>query len=194
MSTVMIPHSAENVGYLELVVGPMYSGKTSRLLSLHKQFNLCNISNALVNHTLACNGSPTVTNHDDGKSTAIQGETMYGILPMNSDAFRKTKVFLVNEAQFFPDICDWCKEAVSSPFNKSVYLVGLDGDYRREAFGNWLSLIPFADQVEKLRAICMRCKIQSAPFTRRVDTENVSQVLVSDSHHMPLCRKCYDEN
>ena len=133
----MITAWSGNVGYLELVVGPMYSGKTSHLLNLHRQFNLCDVSNTLVNHSLVCGESLTVANHDDRKSESMQGKSMYGILPIGSSIFERTKVFLVNEAQFFSDICSWSREAVSPPHNKLVYLAGLDGDYRREEFGDW---------------------------------------------------------
>ena len=49
-------------------------------------------------------------------------------------------VFLINEGQFFPDLVDWAKKMVSGPYYKMIFVFGLDGDFQRKPFGNWLDL------------------------------------------------------
>jgi thymidine kinase len=84
-----------------------------------------------------------------------------------------------------------------------VYLFGLDSDFNRNTFGHTLKLIPFCDKVEKLSAICMKCKngnmaifTMIKPNILSMGTDDCeSQVLIgSDDKYIPVCRKCYLEN
>ena len=59
---------------------------------------------------------------------------------------------IINEGQFFKDIVEWVKTFLSSPHDKIIYISGLDGDYKKNTFGNWLELIPHAEHVEKLKS------------------------------------------
>ena len=104
-----------------------------------------------------------------------------------------TNVILINEGQFFADIVEWVKEMVDERKIK-VYICGLDGDFKREKFGNLLELIPFCDKVTKLSALCGRCKDGTqAIFTHRyLSTNSQEQVLIGEKdHYIPVCRKCY---
>ena len=186
--------SLSNCGRLELIFGPMYSGKTSRLLSIYRQLRLCGINTIIVNHDFDTrySASPSlVTNHDSLTTDGIACSSLMDSLSPESQLFRQNTAFLINEAQFFNDIVEWTKQAVNPPHCKTIYLAGLDGDYKRQPFGSWLSLIPYADSVEKLTAVCTKCKRAKALFTWRTST-NRDQVLVSDNCHIPVCRACYD--
>ena len=99
---------------------------------------------------------------------------------------------MINEGQFFPDIIDWTQKAISRPYNKKVYICGLDGDFERNTFGNWLSLIAYSDSVTKLRSICCDCRKTDAIFSYRI-TEEKAQKVIGSSSYIPLCRYCYEE-
>ena len=169
----------------------MWSGKTSQLLRLGRQHALCEIDALLVNHssdTRYAGNASQLTAHDGGVLPCVASSTLADLGEMAA----LPQVILVNEAQFFPDVVDWTREAVEGQ-GKRVTLAGLDGDYLRGAFGDWLSLIPMADSVVKLRAICAGCKRAEAPFTWRSDRHGEGQILVGTSEYKALCRACYIE-
>tara|TARA_B110000261_G_scaffold153026_1_gene183185 strand:- start:1735 stop:2199 length:465 start_codon:yes stop_codon:yes gene_type:complete len=104
--------------------------------------------------------------------------------------FTKASIILINEAQFFTDIVGWVKCAVER-HQKKIYLCGLDGDYKREQFGELLDLIPFCDKITKLHSICGVCKKKDAIFTKRV-VPSGEQKLIGNEEYIPVCRMCYN--
>ena len=193
-------------GYLELIIGPMWSGKTSKLLELYKQFTFCEISTLVINYAHDTRYSHTeLSTHDRREIPCTQALYLHEVAnivehsveepsveanpPSIPDAFAKCEVILINEGQFFKDIVDWVKCAVET-HHKKVYVCGLDGDFRREAFGDWLNLIPFCDEVTKLRSYCGCCKKRPALFTHR-KTDAQQQELIGTEEYLPVCRKCY---
>lgn len=179
-------------GYLALYIGPMYSGKTSKLLNLYKQFNFCNISVAVINYIEDTRYSNEfLSTHDKIMIPCIMSKRLHETFPIPSEPFNQYDVYLINESQFFPDIVDWVKEAVGFPHKKKIYLCGLDGDFKRNVFGNWLDLIAFSDTVEKLTSLCCDCRKNAALFSYRITKETDQKVIGSDSY-LPLCRNCYE--
>jgi len=106
--------------------------------------------------------------------------------------FNDRTVILINEGQFFPDILEWVRRAIDPPYNKKVHVCGLDGDFKREVFGDILKLIPLSDHVEKLSAICACCKQKPGIFSKRI-TSNMEQKDIGTSSYIPLCRRCFNE-
>lgn len=191
-SSTMEVKTANDTGYLGIVVGPMYSGKTSRLLSLYKQYMFCEMPIAVINFAEDTRYSDSMlSTHDKNMIPCFMKNTMNEAFPFDGEGIHKYDVFLINEAQFFPDIVDWVKIAISPPFNKKVHISGLDGDFQRNTFGSWLDLIPYCDTIEKLTSICCGCKSAPALFSHRLTDQKEQKVIGSDSY-IPLCRKCYD--
>ena len=185
--------TTSDTGYLGIVLGPMYSGKTSRLLSLYKQYKFCEMNIAVVNFAEDTRYSNNMlSTHDKNMIPCFMSNTMVEAFPFNGEEIHKHQVFLINEAQFFPDIVEWVKKAISPPYNKTVHISGLDGDFKRGTFGDWLSLIAYCDSVEKLTSICCGCKKAPALFSFRLTNQKEQKVIGSDNY-VPLCRKCYDE-
>lgn len=190
-------------GYLELISGSMYSGKTSRLLRLYKQFKFCGINTLVVNHSDdSLRYSKTqLSTHDQEMIDCIMVNSLSDIIDLTNtssigaavDDFKKAKVILINEVQFFQDDAnEWIKQAVDI-HHKHVYVCGLDGDFQRKKFGNWIEeLIPFCDNYVKLYSYCSGCKMKKAIFTHRLTTETAQKIIGSDCY-IPLCRLCYNE-
>lgn len=180
-------------GYLALYCGPMYSGKTSKILTLSNQFDKIGVSNVIINH--ASDTRYTVkselVSHDGVRKQCILSST----LGEYQDPSKETSVeaFFINEGQFFSDIVDWTTRMVSFPNCKKVYISGLDADYQRKEFGNWLSLLPFADSIEKLKSVCGICRDKSSVFSMR-NVKCTEQILVGTTEYTPVCRKCYESN
>tara|TARA_B110000305_G_C19465103_1_gene657267 strand:- start:1066 stop:1644 length:579 start_codon:yes stop_codon:yes gene_type:complete len=179
-----------DTGYLELIVGPMFSGKTSRIIDIYKQYTYCNIPVLVINHSDDNRyDSYMLTNHDNINIDCVKGNSIKNIILNTKQNY---KVILINEGQFFDNLCNDVIDLVNNQ-NKCVYICGLDGDYKANKFGDILDLIPYCDKVEKLNSICTTCKNgRKAIFSHRKINNNSEQKLVGlNDIYEPLCRKCY---
>jgi thymidine kinase len=200
--------TSKSAGYLELIIGPMFSGKTSRLVEIYKQCKFCNISVAVINHSIDNRyDEELLSTHDQIKIPCIKTEKLLDIwtdnisleeniekIPRISDKFKiaKSSVILINEGQFFPDLFEFVNKLLEE--DKKVYICGLDGDFERKKFGTILDLIPLCDEVRKLSSLCSLCK-DGTPgiFSMRL-TKETSQTLVGSDNYIPVCRNCYKKN
>jgi len=175
-------------GYLELAIGPMFSGKTSYLIQVYKKYDYIGKKIAVVNYADDTRYHETMmSTHDKIMIPCIQSKKI-------ADAFVdiiKADVVIINEGQFFSDLYETVLYMVGD-LKKSVYVCGLDGDFKRNRFGQILDLIPFCDKVEKLHALCSICKNgKPAIFSHRISRED-SQIVIGSDNYMSLCRRCYD--
>ena len=185
---------ASTTGYLEIIYGPMKSGKTSRLLQLYKQFKFCEIPVMVINNCKDTVHSEThLSSHDKIMIPCIQAATLTELVDFNKvgipNQFMTAKVILINEAQFFDDIVPWVTIAVEK-YNKSVYICGLNSDFLRKPFGNWLDLEQICDKVTHLQSWCGVCKKQQALFSHRLSRE-VEKIIIGADNYIPVCRKCW---
>ena len=194
---------SKNIGYLELFIGPMFSGKTSKLLEIYKQCNFCNIPVIIINHSIDTRYHESmVSTHDKIMAPCIQTTKLSDIWDYkdidshfneNSDRhikLRMADVILINEGQFFEDLYEVVDDMLKC--NKRVYICGLDSDFERKKFGQILDLIPLCDKVNKLTSLCSQCK-DGTPgiFSMRLTSER-QQTLVGSDNYIPVCRKCYE--
>ena len=191
--------------YLELIIGPMFSGKTSYLLDVYKKCRLCNIPIAVINHSSDnryTDNNNLLSTHDKTVVPCILTkslmdlwnydslEEIYSDKSENHMLMRNADVILINEGQFFEDlylcVLDMLRE------KKQVYVCGLDGDFQRQKFGAILDLIPMCDKVTKLNSLCGICK-NGTPgiFSKRISNEK-EQFLIGSDNYIPVCRNCYD--
>ncbi len=186
--TIKMSHSAKT-GYLELILGPMFSGKTSKLLQLYKQYIFCNISVVVINYAEDKRYHDTMlSTHDKLMIPCYNSLELTSIL--QSPDLMKNSVFLINEGQFFPDLLQSVIDLVEI-HHKTVYVCGLDGDFKREKFGLLLDLIPYCDEITKLTSFCNICKDGvKGIFTHRLSNEKEQKIIGTDNY-IPLCRKCF---
>jgi thymidine kinase len=186
--------SSYKTSYLEIIIGPMYSGKTSKLLEIYKQCNYCDISVAVINHSYDKRYHNTLlSNHDKLMIPCIQLNTLEAwhntTMPENK-ILKDADVILINEGQFFQDLYEVVIDILKN--NKKVYICGLDGDFERKKFGNILDLIPYCDKVTKLTSLCSICKNGNlAIFSLRI-TDDIEQTVIGSENYIPVCRLCYD--
>lgn len=183
----MLP-GLQTPGYLGLISGCMFSGKTSKLIELFKQYSLCDISVSVINHAGDDRyGTYDLSTHDGRRIPCTRAMTLSGL--ESHDSIKSARVILINEGQFFPDIVPWVTSRVEEE-EKIVFVCGLDGDFARQGFGSWLELLPLADEVTKLTALCNSCKQHPGIFSRRL-TADTHQVLIGSAQYIPVCRSCY---
>jgi len=176
--------------YLEIILGGMYAGKTSRLIEIHKQYTFCNIPVCVINHSIDNRyDDDLMTTHDQQKVQCIKADSLFGALDNYNEQIMGSDVILINEGQFFPDLINFVPFMLSK--NKKIYVCGLDGDFKRKKFGQILDLIPLCDKVSKLTSLCSICK-DGTPgiFSKRI-TDELEQTVVGSTNYIPVCRKCY---
>jgi len=204
--SVNTANSNKKKAYLELITGPMYSGKTTKLLEIYKHYNFCNKSIAVINHSADTRYHESMlSSHDKIMVPCIQTEKISDVWfytnlddtfnSLNGDQhikLRNADVILINEAQFFNDLYTCVLDMLSE--KKKVYVSGLDGDFERKKFGQMLDLYPLCDKVNKMSALCGFCKNgEPGIFSLRLNEEK-SQILIGNDNYIPVCRECYEKN
>ena len=199
MDKTTMTTSNNNTGHLELFIGSMYSGKSTRLVDIYKQCKFCNITVTVINHIIDKRyDNELLSTHDQVKIPCLQASELNDLWSNNGyekkdlcahNAVRDSDVILINEGQFFPDLYDVVVDMLNC--NKKVYICGLDGDFERKKFGQILDLIPLCDKVTKLTSLCSQCK-DGTPgiFSMRL-TNETAQTVVGSDNYIPVCRKCY---
>lgn len=170
------------IATLNLIIGPMFSGKTTELLRIAKRLKSINLEVLLLNYYEDTRYSSTeMTTHDKN------GLPCLFVKELNTINYEKYDIICINEAQFFNNLLQFCKDVIKN--NKTIYICGLDGDYKQERFGEILDLIPLSDTITKLHAFCSICKDGThAHFTKRLIDDN-NQKLIGINEYIPVCRK-----
>ncbi len=182
---------SNETGFLRMIVGPMFSGKTTELLSIYEEYKDKQI--VVINHSADNRyGDGMMISHDQIGVPCIISTDLS--LWYDSDneyhtLIHSAKYILINEAQFFPKIKERVLEMINA--GKRVYLAGLDGDFRQNPFGRFLDLLPYCDEIVKRTANCQCGK--KAIFSLRLTSEE-AQVLIGHSNYNAVCRECYNIN
>jgi thymidine kinase len=189
--------------YLELFIGPMFSGKTSKLVEIYKQCLFCNIPVAVINHSIDKRYDDTLlSTHDKVMIPCLQTNNLKDVWYYEDNNTSLTRiddscklinsdVILINEGQFFEDLLPAVKHMLLH--NKKIYIGGLDGDFERKKFGQILDLIPLCDKVTKMTSLCSLCKNGTAGiFSKRISSEK-EQTVVGSSNYIPVCRSCFEQ-
>jgi len=166
---------------LHIILGPMFSGKTTRLIKISEEY-----SNPLrINHALDTRYHDTdIVTHDGIHAPCIQ---VLRLQDIDKQVLSTADAIFINEAQFFTDLLPVIKDWLAT-YRKPIYVYGLDGDFRQQPFGDLLNIIPLCDTVEKLRAECL-CG-NPAIFTYRLSADQ-EQTLIGTDEYETYCRACF---
>ena len=145
----------ESTGYLKIILGSMFAGKTSELVSTYKKYLAKNTKPLVINHSHDTRYSNNkMVTHDGISIDAVFSDKLK---PFAEDEYTdKYDVYLINEGQFFGDLVD-SVDILLNKKKKKVYVCGLDGDFERKKFGTMLDIIPWCDDIVKLKARCNHC-------------------------------------
>jgi len=178
-----------NNGYLGLFTGCMYSGKTTMLIDIYNDYREKNVKVCVINYIGDDRyHDELMSSHDKKMIPCHKVKSVYDVFSKNPDILKTIDVYLINEGQFFEDLYDIVKLLVMI-HGKTVFVVGLDGDFSMNKFGQISDLIPLCDKYEKLYAKCSKCG-NPASFTERI-TNDTTQVLIGSSDiYTPVCRRC----
>jgi thymidine kinase len=180
-----------NCGELNLIIGPMFSGKTSFLLSKLTRYVDVGINSLYINSFLDTRNTDFSTHNSSLNSISSKIVTikLKNLSDLDQDLLHGVQVICVDESQFFTDLIDVIPLWMN--LGKIIFVAGLDGDYNQTPFGSILSLIPICSTVKKLLSVCELCKkdsiITSAPFTIRTIKSNDLILIGSKDIYLPAC-------
>ena len=173
-------------GWIEVITGSMFSGKTEELIRRLKRAKLANqkvkiFKQALDNRT----SMDELVSHDDNSIPSMSVSSAKEILGHTTDV----EVVGIDEGQFFAgDLIEICNFMANSGIR--IIVAGLDMDYQGKPFGSIPSLMAVADFVTKLHAVCVRCGNPAQYSHRKIDIDDLV-LLGATNEYEPLCRGCY---
>ena len=181
------PDDNKQHGWVEVVCGSMFSGKTEELIRRLKRAEFANQKLLLVKPTIDDRyHKEDVVSHQGTSFNAIAVKNANAIL----DIWRKEKVVAIDEAQFFGnDLVQVCRELAAS--GKRIIVAGLDQDYLGEPFEPIPQIMSIAEYVTKLHAICVVCG-NPANHSQRLVSGGSRVLIGAKEAYEPRCRDCFD--
>lgn len=176
------------LGWIEVVCGSMFSGKTEELIRRLKRAKIANQRVKIFKSAVDTRyDSRKVVSHDHNNMESTPVNTAAAILELIGDA----EVVGIDEAQFFDnEIVEVCNQLARQGVR--VIVAGLDIDYLGQPFGAMPSLLAVAEYVTKVHAICMKCGQPAYVSHRTINNEQLVMLGEKDVYE-PLCRSCYSQ-
>ena len=187
---------------LKIFLGPMYAGKTSKLIKMYKEdtnenkviidYDISEVSYGVLFGSLSSHVNKTINSVLKCKELKLlYNQEKYAIFSEDLlvhyyNLFQNSNNIYINEAQFFPDLKEFVLKML--PYGKNIYIYGLDADFKQEKFGQIWDLIPYATTIEKITDKCEKCDNPSI-ISHRI-SENTEQYLTDEKCYIPLCLNC----
>lgn len=179
----------ERRGWVEVICGSMFSGKTEELIRRLKRARIANLKVEIFKPAVDVRYDEVkIVSHDENAihSTPIDNSQKILLLAQDVD------VVGIDEAQFFDsEITNVCEQLALR--GARVIVAGLDMDFKAQPFGQMPNLLAVADYITKLHAICMVCG-NIANYSYRKSVEDAQVVLGEKDKYEPRCRHCYHTN
>ncbi|NQV73738.1 thymidine kinase [bacterium] len=178
---------SRKTGWIEVVCGSMFSGKTEELIRRIKRAKIAKQRTEVFKPAMDTRFSHNdVVSHDESSAQSTPVAAASQILLLAMDA----QVVGIDEAQFFDaDLVEVCKELAAA--GKRVIVAGLDQDYLGQPFEPIPSVMAIAEFVTKLHAICVVCGAPANHSQRLVKSEGRVLIGATESYE-PRCRECFD--
>ena len=180
--------SEQETGWIEVVCGSMFSGKTEELIRRLKRAIIAKQRVEIFKPAVDVRYDDTkVVSHDRNEINSTPVTTSEAILLLANDM----DVIGIDEAQFFDDsLPAVCNELANRGIR--VIIAGLDMDFQGKPFGPMPELLAIAEYVTKVHAICMRCGKLAQVSHRTVVSDKLVMLGETDSYE-PLCRGCFNK-
>lgn len=178
------------MGHLTVILGCMFAQKTTELLRYIRRSRSIGYNVLIVNSKKDTRyGDNCIASHDEKQEQAVMADALSEVdFLVRSGAYQ---VAVIDEGQFFHDLFDSVTTWVDT-YPIHVVVAGLDGTFQREPFGDMLRLIPHAEEVLRLSALCAECKDGTrANYSKRVEAVTDIVHVGSNESYRPVCRKHY---
>ncbi|GIL73317.1 hypothetical protein Vretifemale_3515 [Volvox reticuliferus] len=180
-------------GEIHLIMGPMFAGKTTRLLQRVREAQAAGQRVVVVKSVVDTRySSNCVVTHTGDRLPCVCLARLGSLREQIGTAeYDKVDVVAVDEAQFIEDLAESALHTAESD-GKVVIVAGLSGDFQRQRFGQLLELVPLADRVDKLEGRCSFCD-QPSLFTLRIAANTQQELVGGTESYAPVCRRHYRE-
>jgi len=174
----------------------MFSGKSTKLIELIRKYKIIKYKIMIIKNLIDTRYSDVseIVSHNKDSEPCICLSNLNDIFNNNNAnyfaQYNESKVIFIEEAQFFNDLYSFVLKALKD--NKTIYVVGLNGDSNQMNFGDIHRLLPLCDDVELLKACCKICMDETpALFSKRICNDGKeNQVFVgAGNEYIPVCRK-----
>jgi thymidine kinase len=181
--------NSQQLGWIEVICGSMFSGKTEELIRRLKRAEFAKQKTLIFKPTTDVRYSESkVVSHDSNEIISTPVKSSKQIIQLSKDI----DVVALDEAQFFDDgIVDVCNELANS--GKRVIIAGLDMDYEGNPFGPMPNLMAVAEFVTKVHAICTKTG-NLANYSHRISKSKDLVLLGEREEYEPLSRLAFKEN
>jgi thymidine kinase len=175
----------ERRGWIEVICGSMFSGKTEELIRRLKRVKIAHLKAEIFKPAIDIRYDEIkIVSHDENKIHSTPVSNSRQILQLAKDV----DVVGIDEAQFFDeDITTVCEMLALQGIR--VIVAGLDMDYQGNPFGQMPRLLAIADYITKLHAICVKCG-NIANFSYRKTADEAQVLLGEKDIYEPRCRLC----
>lgn len=175
-------------GWVEVICGSMFSGKTEELIRRLNRAKIARQRVEIFKPVIDVRySSSEVVSHNENAIRSTPVDTSSNILLLTGDV----DVVGIDEAQFFDSgLVNVCSQLADMGIR--VIVAGLDMDYKGKPFGPMPQLLATAEFVTKVHAICMRCG-SLANYSHRLSDNEKLVLLGEKNEYEPLCRECYNE-
>lgn len=180
--------TGERRGWIEVICGSMFSGKTEELIRRLKRVKIAHLKVEIFKPAFDTRYDELdIVSHDTNKIHSTPVDSSQNILLLAQDV----DVVGIDEAQFFDaEIANVCEQLAVKGIR--VIVAGLDMDYQGRPFGQMPNLLAKADYITKLHAICVKCgNIANISYRKSADKNQV--VLGEKDIYEPRCRHCAQE-
>ena len=179
---------ASGQGWIKVIAGSMFSGKTEELIRRLKRARFAKQKVEIFKPRIEVRYSENeVVSHDDNAIQSTPVDSAANIVLLANEV----EVVGIDEAQFFDGgLVDVCNQLAYSGIR--VIVAGLDMDFRGAPFGPMPQLMAVAEYVTKVHAICVRCGTL-AHYTHRLSADDKLIVLGETDIYEPLCRSCFSK-
>jgi len=176
-------------GWIEVICGPMFSGKTEELIRRVNRARLAGLKTLIF--------KPVIDDRYDVRNIVSHTRQSVDAHPVRTSSeilgiYRGEDVVAVDEGQFFDEGLVGVATTLAN-HGVRVIIAGLDMDFRGKPFGIMPYLMAIAEKVTKLQAVCMYCGGDASYSFKKVSEPALIDV-GGEEKYIPLCRECYNEN
>ena len=179
-----------NMGWIEVVVGPMFSGKSEELIRRLRRAEFARQRVQIFKPAIDSRFAPNeIVSHS---GLGISSDNVTKASEILDKLQPRTEVIGIDEAQFLgEEVVEVCTKLAN--LGKRVIVAGLDTDFRGRPFEPMPRLLAVAEEITKLLAICVRCGNPAVHTQRLVENEDLIVVGASDAYEA-RCRRCFEPN
>ncbi|KAH0502882.1 Thymidine kinase, cytosolic [Microtus ochrogaster] len=171
-------------GQIQVILRPTFSGKSTELMRRVWCFQIAQNKYLVIKYAKDTSYSSSFCTHDWNTMDALPACLLWDV----AQEALGVAVIGIDKGQFSPDIVEFCELVANG--GKTLIVAALYGTFQRKAFCSILNLVPLADSVVKLTAVCMEC-FREAAYTKRLVMEKEAEVIGGADKYHSVCCLCY---